>query len=966
MEQDRNLLFGVFAVQLKMVAPSQIMAAAGAWAADPSKDLPDRLLADGALSPSDRDLIQGLVDHAVNAHDGNAATTLARFGGDERIQETFYGSIVRSDSGQAWLNSTQNLTVLSETGEPPGLSETPGRYTRESEHARGGMGRVLLVHDEFVGRDIALKELLPSLASSSESGETPDSPARASAHFAHRFLQEARVTGQLEHPSIVPVYELGRRIDGSLYYTMKLVKGDSLSRAIQNAGTLRERLKLLPHFVDLCQAIAYAHSRGVIHRDIKPGNVMVGEFGETVVIDWGLAKVLGKEDIHAEGFDEAVQQVSKGISPAEIGTVYGHAIGTPAYMPPEQAKGQLELVDMRSDAYSLGAVLYELLSGQPPFKGDALASILSKVVNEPPTPIRDIVQDAPAELVAICERAMQKQTSRRYGSPKELADEVQRFLNGAVVQAYEYSFVEHSKRLIQQHKGAFATGALGLVAVIAISVIGYVRVGLERNDALASRDRAKAAEERSEEQMAMVFEAFRKLTYEVPDTFGDIPEARPRVIAMLERNVEDMDRLFALDSSPLGARVLKANSLWGVGRGWLALGEYDKAVARFDAASEIFEELIEQYTDDINFANNFVTFLQGRALLYGIQGEHDAASAAVERVITIRERLVQQYPDSADLANSLAGAHNSMGLFFSDRRDTGAALAAYQQARNIRERLVEQDPGHFIFAGDLARVLRNIGGILSGMPDRRDEALALHQQAKVVWEGLLQQDPDNVGSANAFAVVHISMGLLFQGQGKNDEALAAYEQAKTIWERLLEQDPGNAQYATYLAQAHQGMGYISAITRETEAAAEHLAQSFSLFRGLVERDPGSRLPWGDGNPTGINQLPTIALMLVGQYSSLGRYEDGLQLALDYRELCEIRLDADPENRRAQRNRAEAIVRLGDAYGKLDRTDEARGSYEEAQALLRDLIAVSPNDKILIRLLRRAERNLERIGAPTPN
>ena len=300
------------------------------------------------------------------------------------------------------------------------------------------MGRVLLVHDEHLGRDIALKELLPELAPATVDQSPKPSPVRMSVPLVARFLQEAQITGQLEHPSNVPVYELGYRKDGSLYYTMKLVRGRSLSRAIKQAGTLRERLKLLPHFVDLCQAVAYAHSRGVIHRDLKPDNVMVGEFGETVLIDWGLAKVRGKEDVHADGLAETLKIMNEG-SPSDLKkTAYGRALGTPAYMPPEQAKGQLDLIDERSDVYALGAALYELLTGHPPFGGETLKTILDKVIGEEPEAISSLESEAPAELVAIAKRAMQKKPERRYESANELAEEVQRFQSGALVRAYEY------------------------------------------------------------------------------------------------------------------------------------------------------------------------------------------------------------------------------------------------------------------------------------------------------------------------------------------------------------------------------------------------------------------------------------------------------------------------------------------------------------------------------------------------
>ena len=221
MNQDQNLLFGVFAVQLRKVSASQIMAAAGAWASDPSKDLPERLIEDSVLTAADRDLIQGLVDHAVQAHDGDATKALDSFGGNDVVQDTFLGTILRSENGDVSVSPDSQKTVLAVGSDPLGVSEAPGRYTHENEHARGGMGRVLLVHDEHLGRDIALKELLFNSApahkqegdeSSGPQATPPDvppslSPVRASAHMVSRFLQEARITGQLEHPAIVPVYE---------------------------------------------------------------------------------------------------------------------------------------------------------------------------------------------------------------------------------------------------------------------------------------------------------------------------------------------------------------------------------------------------------------------------------------------------------------------------------------------------------------------------------------------------------------------------------------------------------------------------------------------------------------------------------------------------------------------------------------------------------------------------------------
>ncbi|HEX4386643.1 MAG TPA: serine/threonine-protein kinase, partial [Myxococcales bacterium] len=167
--------------------------------------------------------------------------------------------------------------------------ETPGRYTVKREYGRGGQSRVLLAYDEHLLREIALKELLGDIE---ERGSRSTSQAASA-----RFIREARITGQLEHPNIVPVYELGQHVDGSVYYTQKLVKGATLKARLADCREAGARLSLLAHFADICHAVAYAHSRGVVHRDLKPDNVMVGQFGETVVLDWGLAKARGEKDL---------------------------------------------------------------------------------------------------------------------------------------------------------------------------------------------------------------------------------------------------------------------------------------------------------------------------------------------------------------------------------------------------------------------------------------------------------------------------------------------------------------------------------------------------------------------------------------------------------------------------------------------------------------------------------------------
>jgi WD40 repeat protein len=450
---------------------------------------------------------------------------------------------------------------------------------RAQEIGRGGIGRVLLAMDGHLGREVALKELLPERgAAGSELG-----PSSGLSTAMLRFLREARVTGQLEHPNIVPVYELGKRADGTLYYTMKMVRGRTLGAAFGAAPELAGRLALLKHFVDLCQAIGYAHSRGVVHRDIKPENVMLGEFGETVVLDWGLAKVRGQRDLRARELEREVRLLQD----AEQGqTLAGTAVGTPAYMSPEQAEGDLDRVDERSDVWSLGAVLYQLLAGRPPFSGRTAFEVIGQVLRGQVRPVGEVQPDAPPELAAVCMKALARRPEARYGGAAELAREVEAFLTGGRVAAHEYRLGELVRRFARRHRGPLAVALAAALALAGLGVANHLRVLAERNRAVRAEEdaRARLAESLREGARAAW------LARELPET-----RAHLRSALQLADSLAGRGQWLELQQSPLVWRKDFGQKVWDAafspdGR-VLAVGAEDGQVYLVDAVTSRAEVL---------------------------------------------------------------------------------------------------------------------------------------------------------------------------------------------------------------------------------------------------------------------------------------------------------------------------------------------------------------------------------------
>lgn len=546
-----------------------------------------------ALTPDSRQALDGIA--RATAHSKGSTSGTSCRGGSTSTATTRH-------------NAEQQGEKKTAGGEP--TLKNLARYQIKKELGRGGMGTVYRAYDPDLKRDVALKTVLPGSDSS----------------IFKRFAKEADAMSKLSHPHIVRIYDVGNAGD-TPYLTMEFIEGKSLSEIIREEKLpLRRAVELVRK---VAQAIHYAHSKGILHRDIKPANIMIDNKGEPRVMDFGLALDVSSETRLSQT---------------------GIAVGTPAYMSPEQALGKKKELDERSDVYSLGAVMYELVTGIAPFRGATSQIVFQQVIDKDPVAPRKIVPRLPKELEKICLKAMAKEKAQRYADAEELATDLDRFLNKKAVLASGPNIVYRVKKWVKQNRTTAAAGG-SIILLLLCAGLFYIKIQAKEREIMLANRRAKEAEERiKKEAEERIQEAERKARE------AQLEAERKAREAKLAAERKAREAKLAADTTNKTNKANKGNAQ--------AVAHNNKGIEFWEGGK--MDEALQEFKKALALDPNLVSSHSNIAAVYAEQGKFDDAMAELR----IALRLDPDY----------AKAHHNLGVIYYQQRKFAQAIESFRKA----------------------------------------------------------------------------------------------------------------------------------------------------------------------------------------------------------------------------------------------------------------------------------------------
>lgn len=846
---------------------------------------------------------------------------------------------------------------------------TARRYRVLRAHAKGGLGEVFVARDDELQRNVALKEIQPRFADRLES--------RA------RFVLEAEITGGLEHPGIVPVYGFGQYSDGRPFYAMRFIRGKSFAESIADFHSSTEKnrseralelRKLLGRFVDVCDAIAYAHSRGVLHRDLKPANVMLGDFGETLVVDWGLAKAASKPENTQHVRDQQELDLLQPISGSGVeATVDGSAMGTPAYMSPEQACGRLKELSTSTDIYALGAILYSVLCGQAPIQGDTINQLLEKARAGDIHAPSSILSNVPASLEAVCMKALSHDPKNRYGSARLLADDVESYLADEAVVARVDPLPTRAWRWIRKHRTVSASVAAALF-------VGSVALAISNTLILTEQDRTS-------EQRDLAVKNFQLARDSVDQYFTDVsqsvllktPGMQPLQRQLLEGALDYYTQFTASHQDSTDLQLEYARALTRVGKIQEILGSHEEAIEALIAARDVFavqaqrpDSSLEIQVESAN-SNRLVSkahllngnqYEAGRAIdlawrklavlradfpndvsvqlsaaetdnalanLHIGRGEFETGTGVLTEAVEQCEALLARYPNDLEVKRMLAFLLSGLASSLAQQSNVEAAIDVYERATQMHEAIVARVDRHTQDVASFANTLHNYSNAMR-FQGRIPEALTLANTQRDTYRTLMNENPTVLDFQLSYAQANSELGVYNGMSGEHGVALEAFQEANAILTPLAILRPTHVATQRSLATSFVNLAKENEFLGQADEALGLYKRGLDLIREISQANPDVH-----SVKVGLGRsLQNVALTLVRQE----QFDEALPLFEEAETVRTAIVENSPLDPYSRTDLASVLHAKGNVLIDLGRRELAPALYR--QAIAQDQFAVDTN------------------------